>query len=294
MLLGEQLGRRHDGRLHPAGDRLEARDRGDHGLARSDVALDQAHHRVWCLEIVEDLGDDTLLCAREPERQVGDEVADLGLAAGQRNRGLGLGECPEVAQAEVVGQQLLEREASLARVRACQQPPDVGVGWGPVQVADGVGQRRQAELVDRAGRQQLVGRVLRHAAQRLVGQVPQPALLYALGRGVDGGQRIRCRAALLSQQAVFGMNHLEAGAALANLAEAVDAHADLELCLLLAREMEEAQRQLTRAVADAHEQVAAAPVDCLRQQHLALYEAPVAGAQGADGNQLGPILVAER
>jgi len=65
VLFGEQLGRRHDRRLHAAGDRLEAGDRGDHGLARAHVALDQSHHRVRLREVPENFRDDALLGARQ-------------------------------------------------------------------------------------------------------------------------------------------------------------------------------------------------------------------------------------
>ena len=46
------------------------------------------------------------------------------------------------------------------------------------------------------------------------------------------------------------MDHLEAAGALPNLAEATQVHAGLELRLLLAREVKEAERKLARAVAE--------------------------------------------
>ena len=46
MLLGENFGGRHERRLVAVFDRLQRRQRRDHGLAAADVALQQALHRV--------------------------------------------------------------------------------------------------------------------------------------------------------------------------------------------------------------------------------------------------------
>ena len=63
VLFGEQLRRRHDCRLHIAGNRIEAGDRGDDGLAGADVTLYQAHHRMRPRHISQDLfGDASLRC----------------------------------------------------------------------------------------------------------------------------------------------------------------------------------------------------------------------------------------
>ncbi len=68
MLLGQNLGWRHDGRLHAAGDGFQAGNRGDDGLAGADVALDQAHHRVRLRQVRENFIDDALLRAGELEK----------------------------------------------------------------------------------------------------------------------------------------------------------------------------------------------------------------------------------
>ena len=46
VLLGQHLGRRHEGALVAALHRSEQRRHGDHGLAGADVALEQAVHRM--------------------------------------------------------------------------------------------------------------------------------------------------------------------------------------------------------------------------------------------------------
>ncbi len=58
--------------------------------------------------------------------------------------------------------------------------------------------------------------------------------------------------------------------------------------------MEETQRQLTRTVADANQEIAPAAIDRFGQQHLALDEAAIADDQRADVHALGAILIAQR
>jgi hypothetical protein len=69
VLLGEDLGRRHQ-RALPAGvDRACRGERGDDGLARADVALQQPVRRHGAREVGIDLGGDAALRARQGERQ---------------------------------------------------------------------------------------------------------------------------------------------------------------------------------------------------------------------------------
>ena len=56
VLLGQQFGRRHHRGLCAVLDGPQRRKRRDHGLAGTDVALHQPHHRVLALEIRVDLG----------------------------------------------------------------------------------------------------------------------------------------------------------------------------------------------------------------------------------------------
>ena len=57
MLAGEDLGRREQSRLRARLDRGQHRHQRDQGLARADIALEQAKHRHVLLEIALDLGD---------------------------------------------------------------------------------------------------------------------------------------------------------------------------------------------------------------------------------------------
>ena len=68
VLLGENLGRRHDGDLSVVLDRLQRRERRDDRLAAADVALQQPLHGIGLREIALDLDERLALCARERKR----------------------------------------------------------------------------------------------------------------------------------------------------------------------------------------------------------------------------------
>ena len=69
MLFGEQLRRRHDGRLATRRGSNDGRHRRDHGLAAADVALQQAIHRRAGFEVGHDLGERARLGRRQAKRQ---------------------------------------------------------------------------------------------------------------------------------------------------------------------------------------------------------------------------------
>jgi hypothetical protein len=90
------------------------------------------------------------------------------------------------------------------------------------------------------------------------------------------------------------VDHFEPGAPFAHLAETAYPYAGLELGLLAAREIKEAQGQLAAAVADAYQQVAAAAKRRFCQQDLARNEAALAGNNCAELYELRPVLVPQR
>ena len=101
VLFSENLCWRHDRRLHAAGDGLEAGDGRDDRLARTDVSLDQAHHRVRLCKVVEDVPHHALLGSGQFERQVVDKSAYAIAAVRQRYGRFGLCQRPQVAPAAV-------------------------------------------------------------------------------------------------------------------------------------------------------------------------------------------------
>jgi hypothetical protein len=69
VLLGEDLGRRHERRLPAAFRGEDRREDRDDRLAAPDVALQEPAHRPPRAEVLADLADDALLRGRERERQ---------------------------------------------------------------------------------------------------------------------------------------------------------------------------------------------------------------------------------
>ena len=69
MLLGKDLGRRHERDLEAVLHRDERGHQRDDGLPRPDVTLKQAVHRVRSLHVADNLANDLLLIAGQPERQ---------------------------------------------------------------------------------------------------------------------------------------------------------------------------------------------------------------------------------
>ena len=115
MLLGEDLGRRHERRLIARFDRRQHGQRGDDRLARADVTLEQAIHRVRLRHVGPDLAPDPLLGAGERERQ--------GLAQPPGQRALGLHAEAALAalalaangEAELEQEEVIEDEAPARR-----------------------------------------------------------------------------------------------------------------------------------------------------------------------------------
>src|SRR5262249_49496076 len=130
--------------------------------------------------------------------------------------------------------------------------------------------------------------------QCLADQRPQPALGYALGERVDGGERLLERRAVLAEPPVLGMHHLEAERPAAHLAEAAQTRAAGEVRLLARGGIEEAQGEHPRAVGDAREQLPAAAVGDLGQLDLALDGGARADLERAEWRDARAVLVAQR
>jgi len=190
-------------------------------------------------------------------------------------------------------EQFLEREPPLAGMSTFRECRQIGVRRWPVQVTDRGGQRRHAEAARDLHWQEFHGRFAIEQHERLVRQHAQATLLHTFGRRVDRREAIGRRGIVLAvQEAILGMDHLVARRTAANLAETRHALPLPELCLLCAREVEEPQRELAAAIADAHEQAAATTKDRLREQHLACDEAARARDRGADAHELRAIFIA--
>ena len=124
MLLGEELGRRHEGGLQAALGREQQADRRDDRLAAADVALQQAEHRLRALQVVDDLLHHPLLRSGEGERQHG---ARRRRATGRRCGSVPLLHCdldrPPPGELELELQQLAVGQARVRAALAAVQTP---------------------------------------------------------------------------------------------------------------------------------------------------------------------------
>ncbi len=76
MLFCQDLGGRHEGRIAARLHREQHRGRGHEGLAGTDIALEEPHHRSRGGEIVTHLGDGARLRGRRGKGQVGEEAVE--------------------------------------------------------------------------------------------------------------------------------------------------------------------------------------------------------------------------
>ncbi len=178
VLLGQQLGRRHERRLVVVLDRQQHGEQRHHRLAGSHVAHEQSVHPLRSGHVGRDLAERLLLVLRERPREAFPEASgELALDL-EGHAGAGpLGDRPRSNQHQLKVQQLVEREAPPSLLR-------LGDGPGAVHHAQCVGQRRQTgRAADALGHD-----VGRGADERVEVPVHQPAdhlVAQALGRRVD-------------------------------------------------------------------------------------------------------------
>ena len=112
MLLGQDLGGRHQRPLAAVGQRVHQCHRGDRGLAGTDLALQQAGH--WPLEgqVVQDLVGHAALGSCQLERQAAFERLQRASLSGQGDHRVLLPGHAPLEDRQLDGQQLLEREAA--------------------------------------------------------------------------------------------------------------------------------------------------------------------------------------
>ena len=142
----------------------------------------------------------------------------------------------------------------------------------------------------------MVGDARRAAVvQRRRDELAQASLGKALRGWIDGREMqlrgIRGHARI--DPPVLRMDELEARRCASRFAITAHPRATGERRLLCPREMEEPERQETRAVSDPAQQLAPASKQHLGQQYLTLDRCALAGAQFPERHQPRPILVAQ-
>ena len=160
VLLGQDLGRRHERHLQAVLHRDERRQQRDDRLARADVALQQPVHRLRPLQVVDDLLQRLPLPGGQPERQHAPRrLADAIVDANRRRLPLRRGRLPPRQHAHLKQKRLLEDQPRCAGV-ANRFSSSIGASAGGKCAARSAACRagscrRSAQLLgqrDRAGR----------------------------------------------------------------------------------------------------------------------------------------------
>ena len=294
MLLGQQLGRRHESGLQPAAGGARSGGRRDDRLAATDIALQQAHHGKTRREISLDIPERARLGAGQSKRQRRDEPPCQPLAVGERPGRVGLRRPLAQLERQVMRQQLLEREAPLRGVAAGGELRLLRFARRRVHVSQRILEGRQSQWLAHLGRNPVAHRAGLELAQRLPDERPQAALRNALRQRIDRRQGVFQRRRLLEHAPVFRVNDLQAEGPAPYLSEAAQARAAREPLLLRRREVEEAQRQESGAVRDPTQQLPPLAIRHLGELDLPFHGRARAGGQRADRPHAGAVLVAQR
>ena len=166
MLLGQDFGGRHEGRLQPGAHGVQHGRHGHDGLAAAHVPLDQPVHRMGARQVLMNVPEHARLRAGEPERQ--------GLQQALRQRRvelvrqaarLPLDLLALLAQRQLEQQEVLEGEPPVPRRPASDQVLQARVGGGKMDGSDRLPERHEPSAFDDGRRQRVHG-----AARVLVDQ----------------------------------------------------------------------------------------------------------------------------
>ena len=296
VLLGEQLGGRHEGDLALAGHRRHRGDGRDHRLAGAHVALHQPVHRTGPREVGADLAHHPALGGGQLEGQRVGEPAHQRIAAVER-RGLpAVDAAPRHAQREVVREQLLEREAPPCRMLVVERRVGLRARRRPVDRAQGVGEAGETVARCHRFRQQVggVGSAL-EPIEGLPGQPAEQRLAQPRCRRIDRRQAVGGRGlGVVVEQPVLGVRGLDAAGGGVHLPVAGDAPSRAELLALVLVEVEQPYSHRRGAVADGDHEGAAPPESDGGALDPAARERGVSGAQVSDRADAGAVLVSQR
>ncbi len=211
VLLGQELGRRHERGLKLVLDGKQHREEGDHRLPGADVAHEEAVHPVRRGHVGRDFAQRPLLISGElPGERHAEPGGQLAAHRERHAAPTALGHRAGADEHELQVEQLVEGEPPASRLR-------LGGGARPVDRPQRIGERREAQRQAERRRQHVV----RQGDERVEMAVHQPAdglVAQALGGRVDRqhlapGQRLRLAIGI-------GQHHEFAGRHLAPMVEA--------------------------------------------------------------------------
>ncbi len=219
-------------------------------------------------------------------------LARANIALDQPQHRFGLAEV--VGLGQLMGEQLFEGQAVLGPVMAEGEFFDIGIGRWLVQVADRIVQGGQLVVAGQFPWQPVRQAARPEHGQALLAQQAQALLGQAFGQRVDRGQGLVDRRRLVTGQGtVFRVIDFQSRGAGPGLAVAAHMGAALETFLLGVAEMIEAQAQPAGAVIEPYQQAATLAHDHIGTADHAFDHRVLAGAQGTDGDDTGPVLVAQ-
>ncbi len=177
VLFGEDLGRRHQGGLVTASDGSQDCGGGDRSLARADIALDEAIHRVGAAHIGENLSDHPPLSPGELERKQPGDLVPEGLRYAESNAGLAMRLEALHLHRDLWVQKLFEHEplACLQAELLALRP--MNLAQAPTQGAE------HLALEDSRG--QRIDEVVEIVRQHRLDGAADPTLLKSLRQGID-------------------------------------------------------------------------------------------------------------
>ena len=175
MLLGEDLGGRHQRRLSSVLDRHQHRQQGDDRLARADISLQETAHRPGRGQVGDDLLEDLLLRAREVEGQHGRQLrAHRGGRRVRDRPSLVAVTLPAQPERELQQEEFLEDESLVGPRRAGLVRLEVGpLGWEVDLAKRPPAGHQPAALAQR--RRQRIGHLLRKRDDDVVEDRPHHA-----------------------------------------------------------------------------------------------------------------------
>ena len=292
VLLGEDLGRGHQRRLVAIFHGPQHRAQPHQGLARADVALDEAIHNLGTLHLRGDLGDDPALGVRWGKRQ--------GIPQGRhqfftRRESYAVGLLAVFlappCQAQLEGEKLAKSQALARALR-------FGKAGGKMHLAQTRAPLGQAQALPQGGGQ-VVFDALGKGVQRLAYQAAEPpaaqAALLQLGTGrIERNDRARVEPLLPVNEFVFGMDHLPPPLKEIDLAAYGQFVANGKVALQVASPLKKDAGNVVGLVGHDHHEAGPRPGHEARLAHLANERDLLADGHPGHGQNLCAVEVAAR
>ena len=141
MLFGQQLGRRHQRRLMPASTAASAANAATTVLPEPTSPCTSRSIGSRCGEIARDLRRDPVLRAGQLERQCGEEALAQRSHRPRRRGRMRAHLRAQALQTQMLGQQFLERQPLLRRMRAERQRRQMRIRRRPMHIQQRLAQR---------------------------------------------------------------------------------------------------------------------------------------------------------